>query len=299
MTAYIAFGSNLGERDRYIETAINALNDVDGCVLISRSLLYETKPLGFQSDNAFLNAVACYKTSITPEELLQVTQDIERSLGRTQKSVDNVYHDRTIDIDILDIEGVTRHTSTLTLPHPRISERRFVLEPLCEIAPDMIPCGMNASARQMLDTLNNDTVIERVTSDMLTPEVQQALLDLLPQLSSAPPKVLPAAAFLHDTLQIYIIRSETRDICGMLTLNFAPCLTGTKCWIEDVVIDSNARHRGYARRLLQHAISVANYKHARKILLTSRPQRVIANKLYQSMGFQARETNVYQMILCE
>lgn len=83
----------------------------------------------------------------------------------------------------------------------------------------------------------------------------------------------------------------------MMTLNFAPCLTGTKCWIEDVVIDANARHRGYARTLLRHAMQEAHKNGAAKLLLTSRPQRVAANELYRGMGFEQRTTNVYQMKL--
>lgn len=297
MKTYIAFGSNLGERDRYIHAAINALNDVGGCVLISQSSLYETKPFGFQSEHPFLNAVACYETTLSPQELLQLTQETERSMGRTHKSVGGVYHDRTIDIDILDYDGVSMQTPNLVLPHPHIAARRFVLEPLCEIAPDLILQNNTVSVREMLGQLNADTVIERITGDNLTEDVEQALLSLLPQLSSTPPRELPAETFHTDTLHIYIIRSEIREVCGMMTLNFAPCLTGTKCWIEDVVIDANARHRGYARTLLRHAMQEARKNGAAKLLLTSRPQRVAANELYRGMGFEQRTTNVYQMKL--
>ena len=100
------------------------------------SSVYRSAPMGFVSDNEFANIVAVYETEYSPEEVLLITQQIEREMGRTQKSVNGVYHDRVIDIDLLQVTHhsslITHHSSTLTLPHPRMQERDFVMIPLRE-----------------------------------------------------------------------------------------------------------------------------------------------------------------------
>ena len=98
-----------------------------------------TAPWGFSSDNTFLNAALCVDTALAPLEVLQTTQEIEREMGRTHKSVNAVYSDRVIDIDLLlcfadDGTPVLLDTPELKLPHPLMQERRFVMEPLAEIA---------------------------------------------------------------------------------------------------------------------------------------------------------------------
>ena len=93
--------------------------------------------MGFVSDNEFANIVVVYDTGFSPEEVLLITQQIEREMGRTEKSVNGVYHDRVIDIDLLQVTHhsslITHHSSTLTLPHPRMQERDFVMIPLREV----------------------------------------------------------------------------------------------------------------------------------------------------------------------
>ena len=93
--------------------------------------------MGFESENEFANIVAVYDTPYSPEEVLLITQQIEREMGRTQKSVNGVYHDRIIDIDllqaILNSKAIIQNSSTLTLPHPRMQERDFVMIPLREV----------------------------------------------------------------------------------------------------------------------------------------------------------------------
>ena len=100
------------------------------------SSVYRSAPMGFVSDNEFANIVAVYETEYSPEEVLLITQQIEREMLRTQKSVNGVYHDRVIDIDLLQVTHhsslITHHSSTLTLPHPRMQERDFVMIPLRE-----------------------------------------------------------------------------------------------------------------------------------------------------------------------
>ena len=105
--------------------------------VLALSGFYETEPWGFQSDNTFLNAALQLETSLSPLELLKATQQIEVEMGRTQKS-NGTYHDRIIDIDILLYDDLILQTPELTLPHPLMQDRRFVMEPLLEIAPNVV-----------------------------------------------------------------------------------------------------------------------------------------------------------------
>ena len=105
--------------------------------VLALSGFYETEPWGFQSENTFLNAALRLETSLSPLELLKATQQIEAEMGRTQKS-NGTYHDRIIDIDILLYDDLILQTPELTLPHPLMQDRRFVMEPLLEIAPSVV-----------------------------------------------------------------------------------------------------------------------------------------------------------------
>jgi 2-amino-4-hydroxy-6-hydroxymethyldihydropteridine diphosphokinase len=97
-----------------------------------------TEPWGFDSSHAFLNAVCCIETTLSPYEILWVTQDIERMVGRTKKTVNGCYSDRLIDIDILIYDDCRLNTPELTIPHPLMHKRDFVMKPLEEIAPDLV-----------------------------------------------------------------------------------------------------------------------------------------------------------------
>lgn len=130
--AYLGLGSNLGDRRRVMSETIERINELIGDVL-SRSAFYETEPWGFVSDNTFLNAAVCVRTALSPFQLLEATQDIEREMGRTTKSKAGVYHDRVIDIDILLYDDLNISTPELTVPHPLMHEREFVMKPLGEI----------------------------------------------------------------------------------------------------------------------------------------------------------------------
>lgn len=151
-TAYLSLGSNLGDRLRLIQEAVAALT-VEAGPVTALSSLYETEPWGFSSPHRFLNVALALETTLSPETLLAVTQRIERDLGRTHKSVDGRYADRTIDIDLLFVGDAVLDTSALTLPHPRLHLRRFVLEPLCEIAPDLCHPLLRKSVSQLLAEL--------------------------------------------------------------------------------------------------------------------------------------------------
>ena len=133
---YLALGANQGNRRRSMVTAAALLAERAGDVL-SISSFYETEPWGFVSDNIFLNAALKLRTSLSPRELLAMTQEIEKELGRQQKS-DGEYHDRPIDIDILLYDDLVMDTPELVIPHPLMLQRRFVMDPLVEIAPAVI-----------------------------------------------------------------------------------------------------------------------------------------------------------------
>lgn len=134
--AYLALGTNIGNKRRNMITAAALLAERVGDVL-ALSGFYETEPWGFQSENTFLNAALQLETSLSPLELLKATQQIEVQMGRTQKS-NGTYHDRIIDIDILLYDDLILQTPELTLPHPLMQDRRFVMEPLLEIAPNVV-----------------------------------------------------------------------------------------------------------------------------------------------------------------
>lgn len=130
--AYLSLGSNLGDRHATMRRAIDMLNAGAGTVDRQSSPI-ETEPWGFESPNRFLNMCVRLTTTLTPEQLLLATQAIERQLGRTVKSDDGHYHDRPIDIDILTYDDLHIATPTLTIPHPLMHERDFVMIPLREI----------------------------------------------------------------------------------------------------------------------------------------------------------------------
>ncbi len=131
-TVYLGLGSNLGNREGNIDEAVRLIGEEVG-VVERRSSNIETEPWGFSSPNRFVNAAVKCLTPLSPHELLSATQAIERSMGRTEKSEDGQYHDRTIDIDILMYDNLTVDEADLKIPHPLIGERDFVLKPLKEI----------------------------------------------------------------------------------------------------------------------------------------------------------------------
>lgn len=146
MLTYIALGSNLGDRRHAIMEAVAALAEVIG-PLQALSSIHETEPVDMAPDApAFLNAVAAFDTTLTPAQLLYVTQAIEQAMGRTTKTeispdVTLLHPDRIIDIDILTLGDLCLDDEEilpglrLTLPHPRMHQRPFVMEPLREILP--------------------------------------------------------------------------------------------------------------------------------------------------------------------
>lgn len=136
-TVYLGLGTNLGDKEANLRTAIYKLQERIG-KQVSLSSFYETAPWGFESNHSFLNAAIGLETSLSPIEILHITQEIEKELGRTKKSVNGSYSDRLIDIDILLYDTLVLQTPELTIPHPLMTERDFVMKPLIEIAGNLI-----------------------------------------------------------------------------------------------------------------------------------------------------------------
>lgn len=134
-TVYLSLGSNIGNRRLFIKDAIGLIDERVGKV-IRQSSLIETEPWGFTSPNRFINACVACKTRLSPQKVLVTTQEIEKKMGRREKSNNGEYHDRIIDIDILLYDDVAIREPGLTIPHPRMKEREFVMKPLSEIYPD-------------------------------------------------------------------------------------------------------------------------------------------------------------------
>ena len=149
---YLSLGTNLGDKETNIRAAIEQIKKQIGEVT-SLSAFYITDPWGFVSSHTFLNCALCVNTDLTPEQLLCTTQEIELNLGRMHKSVNGHYSDRLIDIDILLYDSVLMQKPELTLPHPQLSKRRFVLEPLAEIAPSLVCPGLKKTIKQLLEEL--------------------------------------------------------------------------------------------------------------------------------------------------
>jgi len=137
---YISLGSNLGNKTQHLNNAKNAIRQDVGKIL-AESSIYETEAVGFQG-NTFYNQAIKVETSLSPESLLQKTQEIEKNLGRTQKTIiENgapLYQNRIIDIDILLYDDLQINTETLTIPHSKMFEREFVMKPLGEVHPSLL-----------------------------------------------------------------------------------------------------------------------------------------------------------------
>ncbi|WP_109126138.1 2-amino-4-hydroxy-6-hydroxymethyldihydropteridine diphosphokinase [Dyella sp. C11] len=138
-TAFVALGSNLGDARGYVLGAFDALDRLPQTHLVERSPLYLTPPWGVLDQPAFVNAVARIDTALSPHDLLDALLRIEREAGRVRDG--ERWGPRTLDLDVLHMEGVTMSDDRLTLPHPRIAQRAFVLQPLNDLAPDLLLPG--------------------------------------------------------------------------------------------------------------------------------------------------------------
>jgi 2-amino-4-hydroxy-6-hydroxymethyldihydropteridine diphosphokinase len=150
---YLGLGTNLGNREKNINVAVDNIRKLIGKQL-SLSTLYKTEPWGYTSENMYVNAVISIETKLTPQQILTATQNIERKMGRAKKSVNGQYADRIIDIDILLYDNIIIKTPELTIPHPLMTKRMFVMQPLAEIAPDLIIPEINKNIKTIINESN-------------------------------------------------------------------------------------------------------------------------------------------------
>jgi 2-amino-4-hydroxy-6-hydroxymethyldihydropteridine diphosphokinase len=154
-TVYLALGSNLGDKQKNIEETLDKIEERIGSIT-SLSAFYLTAPVGFQSENIFVNCVCEVITHINIYELFSITQDIEKEMERAGKSKNGQYADRIIDIDLILTGDLVIDTSELTVPHPRFHTRSFVLDPLYEIAPELIHPLLGKTVRELRAELNRE-----------------------------------------------------------------------------------------------------------------------------------------------
>lgn len=154
----LGLGSNLGDREALIASALERLA-ARGFHRSLLSSLYLTQPVGGPPQGAFLNAVALGATRLSPEQLLEACLAIEQELGRVRELPNGP---RTIDVDILFFGALCRERQPPILPHPRLHLRRFVLEPLVEILPDLVHPGLGQSARELLARCGDSSAVTRL-----------------------------------------------------------------------------------------------------------------------------------------
>lgn len=148
MQVVTILGSNSGDKYRLMEQAISLLTEKAGKMILASSY-YETAPWGFECEENFLNRIAVFETELCPESFLQAALDTEKQLGRKRSADGPRYTSRPIDIDILFYGTEVIDTPTLTVPHPRLAERSFVLTPLYEILPNFIHPVFHKSIRSL------------------------------------------------------------------------------------------------------------------------------------------------------
>lgn len=149
---YLGIGTNQGDKQCNIVRAIEKLSLALGTPTDTATVI-ESEPWGYNSPNSYLNTVVAFETTLSPLELLETTERIERDLGRTAKSDAKGYSDRIIDIDILFYGNTVFKSKRLTIPHPLLHERIFVLQPLAEIAPQLIHPIIKKNINEILDYL--------------------------------------------------------------------------------------------------------------------------------------------------
>ena len=149
----MAFGSNLGDKEQNIHAAYRKIVERIGPI-VARSAFYMTVPEGFQSDNNFVNSVCEVYTYSDVDRLFAHVKSIEKEIGRDNKSVDGVYQDRLIDIDILMYGNRQINQPDLIVPHPRFHLRNFVLEPFAEISPDTVHPVLGKTIARLKDELS-------------------------------------------------------------------------------------------------------------------------------------------------
>ncbi len=158
-TIFILLGSNIEPRAEYINRATDLIGEHIGNVVLYSSL-YETEAVGFHSETDFINTIVCCNTEMDEDGVLSSALSIENELGRSREG--KGYSSRTIDIDILYFNEKIIDRDGLTIPHPRLHERRFTLLPLCEIAPEFVHPVFNKTNKVLLDECADMSKVIRI-----------------------------------------------------------------------------------------------------------------------------------------
>ena len=164
-SAYIGFGSNIGDRLAHIQNAIHTLSKTEGITLQKISSVYKTAPVGYEAQAEFLNGVAAIQTSLSPLSLLHTLKDIETEVGRQHRIR---WGPREIDLDILIYGDLCLQTEKLVIPHPEMHLRGFVLVPLAEIAPDVVHPVFQETVQTLFEHLDGDKSISKSESIRLS-----------------------------------------------------------------------------------------------------------------------------------
>jgi 2-amino-4-hydroxy-6-hydroxymethyldihydropteridine diphosphokinase len=158
--AYIALGANLGDRELNLLRAIGEIGKLPAGRVTGLSSFYETSPVGVSDQPSFYNAVLRLKTGLSPHDLLSRLQQIENAVFSRTRDVR--WGPRPIDLDLLLYGDEVIDDETLTVPHPRLAERRFVLQPLCDVAPDLIHPVLGRAMADLLTGLRSDEIVTKI-----------------------------------------------------------------------------------------------------------------------------------------
>lgn len=153
-TAVIAIGSNLGRKVENCRRAVAELNSLPGSRVADISPFYRTAPVGYRDQDWFVNAAVVLETGLAPLDLLGALQAIQRRAGRTQPTVR--FGPRVLDLDIIFYDDAVIETSELTVPHPRMHERRFVLQPICDMNPAIVHPVLAVRVQTLLDRIEDE-----------------------------------------------------------------------------------------------------------------------------------------------
>lgn len=159
-TVCLGLGTNIGKRKENLSEAFKMLTDSE-CSIVSVSSLYESKAWGYVSEHTFYNQCIIIETKFDPLQLLRVIKNIEKLQGRKESSAG--YTDRIIDIDILFFDDLILHSEELVIPHTNLADRKFVLYPLAEIAPDLLHPVYNKTIKELKELCKNDLKVYRLS----------------------------------------------------------------------------------------------------------------------------------------